>query len=93
MELQHRLEALLTLAEQLGIDVRAETMGGEGGGLCKFRGAWVLFVDTTADLATRYDRTLTALTAWPDLENHYLPPEVRDNLERQRQMIARDQKS
>ena len=93
MELQHRLEALLTLSEQLGIDVRAETMGGEGGGMCKLRGQWVLFVDTTADLATRYDRTLTALTTWPDLENHYLPPEVRDDLERQRQIIARDRKA
>jgi hypothetical protein len=93
VELQHRLEALLTLAEHLGIDVRAETMGGDGGGLCKLRGAWVLFVDTTADLATRYDRTLTAMVARTDLDDHYLPPEVRDDLERQRQIISREQKS
>lgn len=92
VELQHRLEALLTLTEQLGIEVRAETMGGEGGGLCKLRGQWVLFVDTAADLATRYDHTLTALAARPDLENHYLPPEVRDDLERQRQIITRENK-
>ena len=49
-------------------------MGGEGGGLCKLRGRRVLFVDTFADIATRYDRTISALAGRPELEGRFLPP-------------------
>lgn len=84
MDLGSRLEALLTLAEEIGIDVRAETMGGEGGGLCRFKGRRVLFVDTSADLATRYERTLAGMANLPELEGHYIVPEVRQDLDRQR---------
>ena len=84
MDLSRRLDALLELAEQLGIDVRAETMGGSGGGLCRLRGRQVLFVDTAADLATRYDRTLAAMAGLEGLDSHYLLPEVRQDIERQR---------
>ena len=82
MDLGYRLEALLTLAEQMGVDVRAEPMGGEGGGLCQLRGKRVLFVDTSADLATRYDRTLAAMAGFTELSDCYLPPEVREDLDR-----------
>ncbi len=84
MDLGSRLEALLNLAEGLGIEVRAEPMGGEGGGLCKLRGRRVLFLDTAADLATRYDRTVAAMAGLSELDDHFLVPEVRRDLERQR---------
>ncbi|HOB74450.1 MAG TPA: hypothetical protein PKG54_07980 [Phycisphaerae bacterium] len=84
MDLSRRLEALLELAEQIGIDVRAEAMGGGGGGLCRLKGRRVLFVDTAADLATRYDRTLAALAGLEEIDAHYLLPEVRQDIERQR---------
>jgi hypothetical protein len=84
MELSRRLEALLEAAEAIGIDVRAEPMGGEGGGLCQFAGRRVLFLDTMADVPTRYDRTLTALASISELDDHYLLPELRDDIERQR---------
>ena len=84
MDLATRLESLLEVAEQIGIDVRAEPMGGEGGGLCRLRGKTVLFVDIGADLATRYDRTLAALAPLPEIDQHYLVPEVRSDIERQR---------
>mgnify|MGYP007112999771 CR=1 FL=1 len=85
MDLGHRLETLLTIAEEIGVDVRAEPMGGDGGGMCRLKGRLVLFVDTSADLATRYDRTLTALAPLPELDDRFLPPEVRDDLDRQRE--------
>jgi hypothetical protein len=91
MDLANRLEALLTLAEEVGIDVRAEAMGGEGGGLCKLRGRWVLFVDTFADIATRYDRTVSALAGRSELDGRFLPPEIREDLDRQREAAARGQ--
>jgi len=84
MDLSNRLDHLLALAEKIGVDVRAEPMGGEGGGLCQIRKKNVLFVDTSADLATRYDRTLAAVANLPELDNHYLPPELRRDIERQR---------
>jgi hypothetical protein len=81
MDLSNRLEHLLTLAEQIGIDVRAEPMGGAGGGLCRLRGKQVLFVDTAADLETRYERTLAALATLPELEGRFILPEVRRDLD------------
>jgi len=84
MELAARLEALCELAEDIGIEVRAEPMGGDGGGLCVLRGQRVLFVDTAADLANRYDHTLAALAPLTELDQHYLVPELRHDFERQR---------
>lgn len=86
MDLGGRLEALLELAEQIGIEIRVESMGGSGGGMCRLKGRHVLFVDTAADLATRYDRALAALAGVEGLEGHYLVPEVREDLERQRRL-------
>jgi len=82
VELQTRLDTLLTLARELGIDLRSEPLGGDGGGLCALKGRRVLFVDTSADLDTRYERTAAALATLPELEGRYLPPEVRDDLQR-----------
>jgi hypothetical protein len=84
MDISGRLDALLTLAESVGIELRPEPMGGAGGGLCRLKNHRVLFVDTAADLATRYDRTLAAMAGQPELDDHFLPPEVRNDIERQR---------
>lgn len=89
MDLGRRLEALLELTEHLGIEIRVESMGGSGGGLCRLKGRSVLFVDTAADLATRYDRVLAAVAGLEGIDGHYLLPEVRQDLERQRQSAAR----
>lgn len=85
MDLGSRLEALLTLADEVGLDVRAEAMGGEGGGLCVLKGRRVLFVDTSADLATRYERTLAGMAKLPDLDGRFIMPEVRRDLDEQRE--------
>ena len=85
MDLHSRLDTLLSLAEEIGLTVRRESLGGDGGGLCLLRGQRVLFVDTAADLETRYDRTLAAMASLPEIEQRYLPPEVRDDVEDQRQ--------
>lgn len=81
MDLANRLESVLTLAEEIGLDVRAEPMGGEGGGLCRLKGKLILFVDTTADVATRYDRTIAAIANLPEINDRYLVPEVRQDIE------------
>lgn len=82
MDVQTRLDTLVAIAEQVGIEIRQAALGGEGGGLCSVRGHRVLFVDTSADTATRYDRTVEAMANLPELQTLYLPPEVREDLER-----------
>jgi len=84
MDLGAKLDALLELAEQLDISVRREPLGGEGGGLCHLRGRRVLFVDIQADPQTRYEKTVAALAELPDVDQHYVLPELREELEKYR---------
>ncbi len=84
MNFSQRFELLLELADRLGVQVRAEPLGGDGGGLCTLRGQQVLFVDTQADLQSRYEKTLGALAALGDLDKHYVLPEIRQDLQKYR---------
>lgn len=80
MDLQRRLEFLVEFAGACGFEVRSESLGGEGGGLCKLRGKTILFVDLAADLETRYEKTLAALAGRPELDQRFVPPEIREDL-------------
>lgn len=84
MSLDARLDDLIDAAQAVGIIIRREPLGGEGGGLCSLRGKRVLFVDTLSDSETRYERTLAALALLPELEARFLRPDVREDLERAR---------
>ena len=81
MDTQRLLHELLDLADRLGIEIRRVPLGGEGGGLCQLRGRSVLFVDTTAGQPDQLGRTAQALASLPDIEQSYLPPQVRDLLD------------
>ncbi len=87
MDLSARCDLLLELAESLGIRVRREALGGEGGGLCRLRGERILFVDTSADPEARYERTLRSLAALDELEDVYVRPEIRDEIEAHRHRL------
>jgi len=82
MDIQTRLETLLARAEELGIEIRRVSLGGEGGGLCVIKGRQVLFLDMAADPATRYDRTVSAMARVPAVQDKFLPPELREDLDR-----------
>lgn len=84
MDVCSKLDALLQIAEELGLPIRREYLGGEGGGLCILKGTRVLFVDLSADHETRYERTLSGLVQLPELETRYIPPEIRIDLERRK---------
>lgn len=84
MDLQERLDELVRAAEAMGLSVRREPLGGSGGGYCMLRGTPVLFIDTTADLEHRYERTLAGLARRPDIDQHYLSPEVREEIDARR---------
>lgn len=80
-----KLEAIVNLAAQMGIEIRREPLGGEGGGLCKLRGRQVLFIDTLADTTTRYERSVAAIAALGEIDQHFVRPDVREDIERSRQ--------
>ncbi|MCK6456964.1 MAG: hypothetical protein L6Q92_10605 [Phycisphaerae bacterium] len=82
MDLQQRLDGLIEVARELGIDVRTEPLGGESGGLCALKGRTVLFIDSSADLETRYEKTAAALAGLRELDERYLRPEIREDLDR-----------
>jgi hypothetical protein len=79
------LEDVLTVFERMGVDVRSEPLGGDGGGLCRLRGKAVLFVDTMADSATRLQRALEGLADLPGIDDAYLRPDLRDAVDRIRE--------
>ena len=86
-----QLRALLDLAESLGIEIRRVPVGlaGEGGdrhpggALVKLRGREILFLDPDAPVAERIAVAAGALAGRSDLENTYLPPEIRQLIEGQ----------
>jgi len=88
MDLETRLSELLRAAEEIGLAIQRVPMGGEGGGFCVVKGQRRLFIDTMTDLETRYERTLAALAPLPEMDTRYLLPEVREDLDRQREQDA-----
>lgn len=82
MDLHARIDALLAAAEQIGLAVQKAPISGDGGGLCIVKGAKKLFVDTLADAQTRYERTIDALATLPEVEQLFLPPDVREDLDK-----------
>ena len=83
-DISPQLDEILELFGRLGIEVRIERLGGEGGGLCTVRGHRVLFVDADADVATRVERCLSGLAGVPEVDSVYLPPSLREEVERRR---------
>ena len=84
MDLQARLDELLRVAEEMGLTIQRVPLGGDDGGFCIVKGQKRLFVDTQADVETRYEHTLAALASLPDIDTHFLLPEVREDIEEQR---------
>ncbi len=82
MDLEAKVDALLEAAGNLDVEIRREDLAGHGGGLCKIGRRWVLFVDVAADVVTQYERILRDLAQFPDIDNVYLSPELREDIDR-----------
>lgn len=82
MDISSQLDELADILGRLGVPFRKEHLGGRGGGLCRLRGQSVVFLDLDADPATRLDSCLRALAALPEAERAYLPPHVREGIDR-----------
>ncbi|MGD2107980.1 MAG: hypothetical protein PVI86_01185 [Phycisphaerae bacterium] len=77
-----QFDEVLKLCDRLGIEIRREHLGGDGGNLCSLRGRRLLFVDLDADSATRLEASLRALARLPELETVYVPQVLRELIER-----------
>jgi hypothetical protein len=84
MDLATQLDNLLETLGRIGIEIRKESLGGSGGGLCSIRGKRVFFDDLDTDAATRADRAASALASLPEVNGVYLAPEIREWIERAR---------
>lgn len=82
MDTTDQLQAAIDVLASLEIEVRQEYLGGDSGGMCKLRGKRVVFVDLDADAATRLERCADVLRGLSDLETVYLPPHLREMLDR-----------
>ncbi len=85
MESRKVLEYLEELAEKLGVEIVYEKLGeGEfsvGGGLCKVRGTYKIFMDRSETMEDRVEILARALSSF-DTEGVYLLPFIRKILEK-----------
>ncbi len=81
MDDQQILDELMSILEISGIQVRNETMGGSGGGLCKLRGHQVFFLDTQASSFDCASACAQAVERVVDIEQLYIKPQVRQFIE------------
>ena len=86
VDTHQQLEALLDLAEQVGLSVRrlaGSAAGAEhpGGALVRLRGREVLFLDNSAAAADQLAVVAAALAGRPEVEGRFLPPRLREVLD------------
>ena len=85
MESRKVLEYLEELAEKLGVEIVYEKLGEEelsvGGGLCKVRGTYKIFMDRSETMEGRVEILARALSSF-DTEKVYLLPFIRKILEK-----------
>ena len=90
MKAEQILEHLEEAAKKVGVRVCYEALSGDTlgqGGLCKVKGEWRAIIDRHASPGDKISLLSTALSTF-DLESVFLPPEVRQVVERARPKAA-----
>jgi hypothetical protein len=78
------LHRLIELAESLGVEVRKAPPGGSdhpGGALVRLGSRQMLFLDPDAPVPDQIVVAVDALRSRPELEEQFLPPDLRERLE------------
>ena len=78
MDKQKILDELVALLEANGVEVRRESFGGGGGGLCRVKGQTIFFIDEEASLAEKAAICAEAVSEVVNIEDIYIRPEVRE---------------
>ncbi len=76
------MEQLLELLESNNVEVRTESLGGGGGGLCKIKGQYTFFVDSDSTTADSAVISAQAVAKVVDIDAVYIRPEVREFIEK-----------
>lgn len=83
MNQQDIIQQLLVLLEGSGVQIRSDSMGGGGGGLCRLKDKDLMIIDrdsSSLETAIACARALRAVI--PDIESIYLKPVVRDFIDK-----------
>ena len=77
---------MLDLIESLGITIRRAPAAGDdedhpGGAMVRLKGREILFLDPTASLADQVSAAAASLRGRPELNDRFLPPEIRSAIE------------
>lgn len=86
MEPHRILGILVQLAEEIGLPVRrapAADGAGEhpGGALVRLKGREIIFLDPSAGAADQISVVASALAGRQEIEDRFLPPEVREQID------------
>lgn len=81
MDAAAQVETVIELLRQLGVSVRYERLGGEGGGLCHIRGETVMFIDSDADIVSTAERCIDSLASIPGSERMSVSAELKKLLD------------
>jgi len=84
MDALAQIDTIVEWLNKLDVETRREHLGGDGGGLCRLRGEPVVFIDLDADVATQISRCVEALAMMPEVGERFLPPAIREQVERLR---------
>ncbi len=81
MDQQQVIDDLLDLIAAEDVEIRRESMGGTGGGLCHLKKKAIFYVDTEASVEETLQLCGEAVKRLVDTEIIYLRPQVRQVLE------------
>ena len=86
MDHERKLAVLTDLAESLGFSVRlvggwSDSANHPGGAVVRLKGRDVIFLNPLAGVADRISVLAEALRGRAEIEEMYLPPEVRDAID------------
>jgi hypothetical protein len=81
MNQQILMEELLELLDKTNIQIRTESLGGSGGGLCNVRGQNIFFVDSDAPAGETAVLCAEAVGRLLDIDTIYVKPLVRQFIE------------
>lgn len=81
------LDKLIELAEAVGIAIRRSPALAEtdhpGGALVRLKNREILFLDPTASLTDQIDVAASALRGRKEIEDRFLPPDLRELIDRE----------
>ena len=75
-------ETVLEILEGLGVEIRAEAIEDGCSGYCEVQGKRIVFIDKKCGDSQRLDVCLDALSRLEEIESLFLPPAVREAVER-----------